>query len=87
MKIIKYFPKSQEKIRARALSLEDVMQTCLYPEQTLSGRKGRKIAQRKFLNSMNKKHYIIRVIFEESVDEIKVVTAYKTSKIKKYWSE
>lgn len=87
MKTIKYFPKAHEKISARGLSLEDIIQTCLYPEQTSSGKKGRRIAQRKFLNAMNNKQYIVRVIFEEGVDEIKIVTAYKTSKIKKYWKE
>ena len=72
MKIIKYFPKSQEKISKRALSPEEVLQTCLYPEQTLSGRKGRKIA--------HKREYpkLLRVIYEEEENVYIVITAYYT---------
>ncbi len=67
--------------------MEDVIQVCLDPEQILEGRKGRKIAQRRFFSSEKSKQYLLRVIFEESGEEIKVITAYKTSKIEKYWRD
>jgi len=53
------------------------------PGQVLSGKKGRKIAQKK-VNRGGEKG-LLRVIFEEKVNAKVVVTVYWTSKIEKYW--
>jgi len=49
----------------------------------LSGRKGRKIAQKKV--KRGEREGLLRIIFEEKIDTRVVVTIYWTSKIEKYW--
>ena len=71
------------QIQERGIEHEDILNTLQSPGQVLSGRKGRKIAQKK-VNQGGEKG-LLRVIFEEKVDVKIVVTVYWTSKIEKYW--
>ena len=67
----------------RKIEKQDILDTIKSPGQVLLGRKGRKIAQKK-LNREGEKG-LLRVIYEEKTDTQVVITAYWTSKIKKYW--
>lgn len=87
MKTIKYFSKAQEKINARGLELAEVTKTCLHPEQIQGGKEREENRTTEIRKFRKGKQYLLRVIFEESEKEIKIVTAYKTSKIKKYWRD
>ena len=71
------------QIQERGIRYEDILNTLNSPGQVLSGKKGRKIAQKK-VNRGGEKG-LLRVIFEEKVDAKVVVTVYWTSKIEKYW--
>lgn len=53
------------------------------PGQIVPKPKGLKVAQNRFFEKS--KEYIIRVVFREEKDLRIGITAYKTSKIKKYW--
>ena len=53
------------------------------PQQTAEGRKNRKIAQS--IVEENGFKFLFRVIFIEENTTIKVLTAYRTTKIEKYW--
>lgn len=57
------------------------------PQQKLSSKKGRVIVQKKYYDETEGKEMILRVVGIESVDEFRVITVYKTSKIDKYWKE
>ena len=70
-------------MREREIKREDILDTLKLPGQILSGRKGRKIAQKKI--DRGGKKGLLRVIFGEKDDTKIVVTVYWTSKIKKYW--
>jgi len=50
-------------------------------------RKGRVILQSKYKNSIEQKEMLLRVIGKEVNGVFIVITAYKTSKIEKYWKE
>jgi hypothetical protein len=57
-------------------------------EQIISSKNNRVIFQDKFFDKDEKAEMILRVICELHEPEIiKVITVYKTSKIKKYWIE
>jgi len=55
------------------------------PQQIVSGRYGRKIFQSQ-LDFGADKMYLLRVIVDDRTDPAVVLTAYRTSRIDKYWS-
>ncbi|MBD2150433.1 DUF4258 domain-containing protein [Pseudanabaena sp. FACHB-1277] len=64
------------------LQIEEVLQS---PEQIISVNEERNIYQSRF--ELNQKQYLLRVVGDIRGDLLTVVTIYKTSKVKKYWSE
>ena len=48
-------------------------------------KKGRVIIQNRYFDKTENREMLLRVIGLETSDEFKVITLYKTSKIKKYW--
>jgi hypothetical protein len=64
------------------LQIEEVLQS---PEQIISVNEERSIYQSRL--ELNQKQYLLRVIGDIRGDLLTVVTIYKTSKVKKYWSE
>jgi len=71
------------QVQERGMSHKDILDTLNSPGQLLSGKKGRKIAQKKL--NRGGEEGLLRVIFEEKVDAKVVITVYWTSKIEKYW--
>lgn len=57
------------------------------PQQKLSAKKGRVIVQNKYYDKTESKEMLIRIIGVETSGKFVVITAYKTSKINKYWKE
>lgn len=55
------------------------------PQQKMFSKKRRIILQNKYYDETEGKEMLLRVIGIESSNEFKVITAYKTSKIDKYW--
>jgi hypothetical protein len=54
------------------------------PEQIVN-EYGNKKAYQSIIDSGTGKDYLVRVIVNDTVDPVKIVTVYKTSKIEKYW--
>ena len=62
----------------------DVLDAVLQvPQQIVPERRGRKAYQSRV--DFRGKIFLVRAIVDESVDPARVVTAYRTSKISKYW--
>lgn len=78
---IKYIPHALERMKERGISRELVEEVLLSPDNTLEGYFGRKVAQKRINGKL------IRVVYEEKEDEVLVITAYITSKIRKYGGE
>jgi len=53
------------------------------PDSRLDGYGGRKVAQKKYM--IEQKEYLLRVIYEEKEEINRVITAYLTSHIDRYW--
>lgn len=73
------------EISRRRLPLSLVETVARNPEQVLPARNGLECRQSHFLDPNSGKEYLLRVIVDPQRDPNLVVTAYKTSKITKYW--
>ena len=71
------------EMRRRGIQEADVMRVIRNPGQILPSAKGRRIYQN-FIGRARRT--LLRVIVAEDARGYHVVTAYKTSKIAKYWS-
>jgi len=78
---------SRFEIQRRQINENDIKELIKQPQQTISTKKGRLIYQKKYFdNPMKmKKEILLRVIGKKEKERFTVITAYKTSKIKKYW--
>jgi len=76
---------SNEMMR-RGISLEIVKGILENPEQVVMEYNEKK-AYQVILEFESGKRYLVRVIVDDTVDPLVVVTVYRTSKISKYWRE
>ena len=74
---------AEKGILERGVTREQVLSVLDRPEQVVDVPKGRKIYQSRV--ELNDKMYLVRVIIDPSEDPAVVVTAYRTSKVAKYW--
>lgn len=82
MKKISYTTHAESQIKLRNISKKKVLETLKEPVSVGSSVSNRKVAQ-KIYNIKGKKT-LMRVIFIEENDRIKIITAYITTKILKY---
>jgi hypothetical protein len=85
---IRYFiatPHAAASIARRGLSLELVQQVLAAPEQRLNLRVGRIVCQSRLQLAEPSNLYLVRVIVDIDRRPAMVVTAYRTSRIARYW--
>ena len=75
----------KEQAEERGIDIKLIEAAISNPEQIVPEVKGLKVAQNKFFDKNRNKEYLLRVIFRDEKDSRIGITAYKTSKIKKYW--
>lgn len=73
------------EIQRRQINENDIKELIKQPQQIISTKKGRVIYQKKYFDKSMKKEILLRVIGKNEKGRFIVITAYKTSKIKKYW--
>jgi hypothetical protein len=71
--------------RRRGISEGTVFEVATTPEQRLAGRAEREVRQSRIIDAASGKLQLIRVIVDCGEDRDTVVTAYRTSKVRKYW--
>ena len=81
----KFIEHAKYKLNFREITMDQIMACLKNPEQVVPAKYGRFAYQSKL--PLNGKMHIIRIIVEKKRDCLKVITIYKTSKIKKYWKE
>lgn len=79
-----FTPHAETEMRRRGIPEVVVRQVLASPGQRLAVRPGRDVLQSKF--EMEGKWYLIRVFVDIDRQPAEVVTAYRTSKLDKYWS-
>ena len=82
MKKFEIIPLALKKIGRRKIPQQWIEETVNRPDQTVDGYRGRKVRQKKYI--VGGKEMLLRVVYEEK-EKLIVVTAYLTSKIKRYW--
>lgn len=76
---------ARQEIARRYISEEDIAKVLAEPEQTLIIQPGRVVLQSTFKIGKPPKTYLLRVFIDIDSDPPAVVTAYRTSKVSKYW--
>jgi hypothetical protein len=70
----------------RGLNEDVLLGVARFPEQRLAVRPGREVRQSRIGVPEGGTLYLVRVVVDSGQDGDTVVTAYRTSKIDKYWS-
>jgi hypothetical protein len=73
------------EMRRRDITKEDVKKVMISPEQRLDVRKGRCVYQSILAYGEPARDYLLRIFVDIDRKPNEVVTAYRTSKIDKYW--
>jgi Domain of unknown function (DUF4258) len=82
---IKISDHAREAIGRRGLVEDEVFEVASRPEQVIPIRPGRVLAQSIRRFGDDEKIYLLRVVIDLWPDGAEVVTAYRTSRIARYW--
>ena len=82
---IKVAEHASEQASRRGLSEATVLEVARTPEQRVAIRPGREIRQSRITLPAGGRLYLVRVVVDTILQEETVVTAYRTSRIEKYW--
>ena len=77
---------AESELRLRKIPREFLESTLNNPQQIVPERGNKKVYQSQ-LDFGNSKVFLLRAIIDDTVDPAVVVTAYRTSKISKYWRQ
>lgn len=78
-------PHARFEMTRRQISEAEVAIVLSSPEQIETVRRGREVFQSRLEMDKPPKTYLLRVIVDVDHEPPEVVTAYRTSKIEKYW--
>lgn len=84
MKTIRFSSHAEGEMIMRSISPAEVEQTVRQPDFREPGRQPREVLSRVFVDPTDGERRLLRVFIEETAHEITVVTAHKTSKLRKY---
>ena len=74
------------QVARRGMNEDEVLGVARSPQQRLPVRRGREVRQSRIATPEGATLYLIRMVVDSSEDGDTVVTAYRSSKIDKYWS-
>lgn len=83
MKAVEIIPLALKKIELRGVDQALVIETVNEPDQIVDGYGGRKVRQK--IYAWDGEDKLLRVVVNEETDKFVVITAYLTSRIKRYW--
>ena len=86
MKTIRFTDHAQERMQTRELTINKIESVVRTPRQIVPDEENldRQIYQSKFTD-LKGRQKLLRVVVEETSDEIVVITTYATSQISRYW--
>lgn len=87
MKPIRWTAHALKEAKRRNIDSAEASRTILNPEQVALGNPPRQIYMRRYFDELLLTEMLLRVIIEETEEELVVVTLYKTSKLAKYLQE
>lgn len=80
-------PHAIAEASRRGISETTLLQVATTPEQRIQVRSDREIRQSRIIDAASGKLQLVRVVVELGAGEDTVVTAYRTSKLRKYWRD
>lgn len=83
IRLIQICPHAKKQIKERKIPEDLIKKALLHPGQVMDSYNDRKIAQD--IVKYKGEQFLIRVIYEETERELKMVTVYLTARIEKYW--
>ncbi|NQS97893.1 MAG: DUF4258 domain-containing protein [candidate division Zixibacteria bacterium] len=84
MKRIRWLQHAEESLSDREIKREEVEIALRSPDLVEQSWGNRSILMRKYYDSILQQAMLLRVVVEESIEELVVVTVYKTSQINRY---
>ena len=75
------------EMRRRGIEKGSVKEVVERPQQQIPSRNNKIILQSKYLDSLQNKEMLLRVIGRRTREEFFIITVYKTSRIEKYWQK
>ena len=84
MRAIRWTTHALRNLADREIPRDEAERTLALPELIAPGQPGRRVLMRRYLDSVLRQHMLLRIIIEETQEEVIVVTLYKTSQIDRY---
>jgi len=78
-------PHAEVEMARRRIEPQLIRKVLAAPEQVVSVRNGRVVVQSRVSSGSGKGLYLVRIVVDTDREPPEVVTAYRTSKVKKYW--
>ncbi|WP_415062356.1 DUF4258 domain-containing protein [Bdellovibrio sp.] len=75
---------AEEELRRREIPEDLAISVLLHPEQIVDGYNGTKVFQ-SCVVFPNRRLYLLRIVVNVKASPILIITAYKTTQLKKYW--
>ena len=77
---------ARSEAQRRGIAEETVLQVAAAPGQTVGATGMREIRQSRIVDPASGKLHLVRVVVEPGPQEDVIITVYRTSRIRKYWS-
>lgn len=87
LKKIQFTDHAKFEMKRRRIKEKIVEEIVRNPAQVINLKEGRYICQARYFNGFEHKEMLLRIVIEETLREINVITVYKTSKFQKYWKK
>lgn len=79
-------PHASEEIARRGIPLE-LVEATLYAPQQIVPSYGRRRVYQSIVEFGVSRLYLLRLVVDDSVHPSRVITAYRTSRVEKYWKD
>jgi len=84
-KRIRWLEHARQNLIERDIKEGDVLRTVSEPEQNIPSSHNRRILMRFYHDDILQQRMLLRVVIEETVGEIIIITLYKTSRSERYF--
>ena len=82
---ITIIPLARKKLNQRGIDLDMIFDTISTPDQIVEGHGIRFVAQKRYIR--DSREYLLRVVYEQHINQVTVITGYLTTQISRYWEE
>ncbi len=81
---IQFSEHALERMRSRSLTTDQIKEAIKNPDEQFHNQIG-KIVHKILNDDESQEKSLLRIFYKEEEDRILIISAYKTSKIEKYW--